>query len=87
MPPATQPVGGIVEAIYAAFGANGDAAMRVAMCESGLNPNATGAAGERGIFQIHPLHRDSTYDIAGNIAAAYRISAGGSDWSQWTCKP
>jgi soluble lytic murein transglycosylase-like protein len=65
-----------------------DAALRVMRCESGGNPLAVGAAGELGLFQIHPRwHPDATTDVAGNIAAAYRISSGGRDWSAWTCKP
>ncbi len=62
-----------------------DAALRVMACESGGNPNATGSAGERGLFQIHPLHRDSTYDPEGNVRAALRIS-GGYSWAAWTCR-
>jgi hypothetical protein len=61
-------------------------AYRVAMCESNGNAGATGSSGERGYFQIHPVHFDSTYDPVGNVRAAYRISSGGSDWSAWTCQ-
>lgn len=64
-----------------------DAALRVMACESGGNPWATGSAGERGLFQIHPLHFDSTYDPLGNVLAAYRISGGGASWAAWTCRP
>ncbi len=65
-----------------------DAALRVMACESGGNPLAVGAAGELGLYQIHPRwHPDATTDPIGNIAAAYRISNGGRDWSAWTCKP
>ena len=60
-------------------------AMRIIECESKGDPNATGLAGERGLMQIHPIHHDSTYDPAGNIWAAYRISNGGTDWSAWSC--
>lgn len=60
-------------------------ALAVAQCESGLNQYATGAAGERGIFQIHPIHNDSTYDYLGNVRAAYRISGGGVNWGAWSC--
>ena len=63
------------------------AAKTVAACESKWSPNATGGAGERGTFQIHPIHRDSTYDELGNFVAAYRISSGGYDWSAWACRP
>lgn len=65
-----------------------DAVLRVMACESGGNPNVTGAAGEMGLMQIHPRwHSDATYDPLGNLLAAYRISSGGTDWSAWTCKP
>lgn len=57
-------------------------------CESDGDPNKTGAEGEMGLLQIHPRwHHDATYDPLGNLLAAYRISAGGTDWSQWTCYP
>lgn len=58
-------------------------AVAVADCESDFRPWATGAVGERGIWQIHPVHHDSTYDPLGNARAAYRISGGGVDWSAW----
>jgi len=62
-----------------------DVALRVMDCESKGLPGATGAASERGLFQIHPIHHDSTYDPEGNVRAAYRISKGGNDWSAWSC--
>jgi hypothetical protein len=63
----------------------GEEGCMISFCESGWNPNATGSAGERGWFQISPIwHHDSTYDPAGNVAAALRISRGGTDWSAWT---
>ena len=60
--------------------------LRVIQCESGGHPDATGAAGERGLTQIHPLHFDSTYDPEANIRAAFRISGGGYDFGPWSCK-
>jgi len=63
-----------------------DTALRIIQCESKGNPGATGGHGERGLFQIHPIHPDSTYDPLGNVQAAYRISAGGQNWSAWTCR-
>ena len=61
-------------------------ALRIANCESGWNTYATGLAGERGLFQIHPIHADSTHDPIGNVQAAYRISVGGTNWSAWSCQ-
>lgn len=75
----------LVASIFPAWAV--DAALSVIRCESGGNPNATGAAGERGLFQIHPLHFDSTHDPEGNVRAAYRISGGGAGWGAWTCRP
>ncbi len=55
-------------------------------CESRGNPDATGLVGEVGLVQIHPFyHADATYDPAGNLRAAYRISAGGQDLGPWSC--
>ena len=51
------------EMIWSAFTARGATpeqvgeAIRVAECESSLRWDAVGAAGERGILQIHPVHR------------------------------
>jgi hypothetical protein len=60
-------------------------AASVAMAESGGNEYATGPAGERGYWQIHPDHGSlSTYDPFGNARAAVLISHDGSDWSAWT---
>lgn len=64
--------------------------LRVAYCESGYNRYATGwAAGERGFWQIHPVHPEweDAYDPAVNVAAMMRISQGGTNWWAWTCKP
>lgn len=88
------------DAITRRFGPTGGRALAVAACETGgtWNPRATGALGERGLFQIHPVHRrgavaaagyawDQMYEVAPNVDVAYRISRGGTDWSAWTCKP
>ncbi len=74
--------------IVETFGSAARAACAVAECESGFNWNATGAAGERGIFQIHPVHGAySSYDPYTNVSYAYQLSRGGTDWGHWTCKP
>lgn len=86
--PRVQAPTGCPAVILDVFGPAAPAACAVAWCESHWDPNATGSQGERGLFQIHPaFHSDATYDPYGNAVAAYRISRGGTDWSQWTCKP
>jgi len=69
-------------------------AIRVATCETGgtLYPRSLGSAGERGLFQIHPVHfrtfsRARLFEVLYNIRAAFRLSRGGRDWSPWTCRP
>ena len=74
--------------IVAAFEENGteDMACATSWCESRWEETATGGAGERGLFQIHPIHGAlSSYDRDTNIRAAYILSKGGRDWSQWSC--
>lgn len=88
----------IVDA-FLRFGAGVAAqAVDVARCESvGLNPHATGDAGERGLFQIHPAYHqerirrlgftwDQMYDVAPNVAVAVDLYAD-SGWGPWSCKP
>lgn len=60
-------------------------AASIAMAESGGQQFATGAAGERGYWQIHPDHGSlSTYDPLGNAKAAVIISNDGTNWNPWT---
>jgi LysM repeat protein len=60
-------------------------AASIAMAESGGQQFATGAAGERGYWQIHPDHGSlSTYDPLGNAKAAVTISGDGTNWNPWT---
>lgn len=68
--------------------------MRVVKCETGgtYNPRSLGRAGERGLFQIHPVHFSSLdpgrlFERAYNARVAFRLSHGGTDWSPWTCRP
>jgi LysM repeat protein len=57
----------------------------IAEHESGGRQYATGGAGERGYWQIHPDHGAlSTYNAFGNARAAVIISSGGRNWSPWT---
>jgi LysM repeat protein len=60
-------------------------AASIAMAESSGAQYATGGAGERGYWQIHPDHGSlSTYDPYGNADAAVIISANGTNWTPWT---
>jgi soluble lytic murein transglycosylase-like protein len=74
----------LVESIFPAFAV--ETVLRIMHCESGGDPNATGAAGERSLMQIHPLHYDSSYDPEANLRAAFRISGGGQSFSAWSCR-
>jgi LysM repeat protein len=60
-------------------------AAKIAMAESSGQQYATGAAGERGYWQINPNHGPlSTYDPLGNARAAVLISGNGTNWTPWT---
>lgn len=62
-------------------------------CESTMNPRAVGSAGERGLTQIHPIHRqrierlgftwDDMFDPAANLTVAFDIYSeqGARPWS------
>lgn len=66
----------------------------IVRCESTFNPHAVGSAGERGLTQVHPVHRprieamgftwDDMFDPRANLDVAYSI------WSEqgtrpWSC--
>jgi soluble lytic murein transglycosylase-like protein len=87
-PPPVPPVGSsaIVAMIDHAFGAHAAVALAIAERESGLNPNARNPSGASGLFQLMPIWWQGKFDPfnpAANIAAAYAISRGGTDWSAW----
>jgi hypothetical protein len=74
------------------FGGNWQYAYAIAGCETGgtYYNRAVGSAGERGIFQIHPVHfgwldENQLWDVRYNTRIAYRMSRGGSSWQPWTC--
>jgi hypothetical protein len=79
--------GGLEELWEQAGGSNAQAVMSasIAMAESSGQQFATGAAGERGYWQINPDHGSlSTYDPLGNAKAAVIISDDGANWTPWT---
>jgi LysM repeat protein len=92
--------GSVQSMIEQQFGANAGAALNVARCESGFDPSAynptpVGGSHAEGVFQIlYPSTWDLTaqrgyspYDAQANIAAAYALSNGGTDWHLWACQP
>lgn len=96
-PPA--PTGSSVEAaIQAWFPDVYDQALRVAACESSLNPGAVSrGGGNHGLFQINNVHRRNfeavtgqpwsmVYDAYYNSQYARRLYDG-SGWRPWTCRP
>jgi soluble lytic murein transglycosylase-like protein len=97
--PAPQPAysggGDIVSIIYAAaarYGVDGGWMVRIARCESGLNPNAVGGGGQyHGLFQFYmPTYNGtppgkagrSVYDPAANAEAAawLMVNGGPQNW-------
>ena len=78
---------GLEELWEQAGGSDAEAVMAasIAMAESSGQQFATGAAGERGYWQINPDHGSlSTYDPLGNAKAAVIISGDGTNWTPWT---
>jgi LysM repeat protein len=97
VPPTSQPLHrSYADMIREVFGPSGDGAVRVATCESGLNPNAyNGVLGAAGLFQIIPgtfastsYRGQSVYNPLVNIKAAHEIFVrDGYSWREWACKP
>jgi hypothetical protein len=84
----------ISRVVCSVFGARCRGALRVVSCETGgtFDPRAVGRAGERGLFQIHPVHFGSLderrlFEPLYNSRFAFRLSRGGRDWSHWACRP
>ncbi len=87
----------IEQEIKDVFGKDYDKAIKVAMCESRLNPYAVndnrkwgGVGRDRGIFQIndvyHPLTDVQAFDYKQNIRYAFRMFANdGNSFRRWTC--
>ena len=88
------PASDVEQMICDTFGDQCAKALSVVYCESRFNTGTVGAAGERGLFQIHPVHIpyladrgmswDAMFDPASNIAYAYDLYSR-SGWGPWTC--
>jgi soluble lytic murein transglycosylase-like protein len=86
--------GDIVNVIRGVFGSETDQAIRVAQCESGLNPGAYNPSGAMGLFQIMPgtwagtsQRGASPYDPVANTTAAHDIFVrDGHSWREWVCR-
>jgi hypothetical protein len=96
--PVAAPTGGgsVEDAIATYFGDVYDKAIRVARCESGLDPSAVSAGGGNwGLFQINKVHQglvesmgyswDQILDPYVNAAVARHIYDG-SGWGPWGCR-
>jgi hypothetical protein len=95
--PAAAPAPGSVEAVIAeVFGANGQAAIGVARCESHLNPAAISKGGGNwGLFQINTAHRsrvarmgyqwEDLLDARVNALVAKSIFDE-QGWRPWACR-
>ena len=101
MTPNAASASNITGMIYQIFGPYGDAAVRIATCESTLNPSATnsqyiGNSRAAGLFQIlYPSTwygtsqaAHSPYDAYANTVAAHEIFVrDGYSWREWQCQP
>lgn len=92
---ASAPAGSLEAIIQRHFGPAASEAIRIADCESGMNPNAVSPTNDHGLFQINAVHRgqfeavtgapwSSVYDPELNTIYA-RYLYGQQGWSPWTC--
>ncbi|GCF07524.1 hypothetical protein [Dictyobacter arantiisoli] len=91
----------VTSAINDAFGSYSGQALRIAQCESTMNPGATnsmaiGNSHAEGLFQIlYPSTWSGTsqagaspYDARANARAAFEIfKRDGYSWREWQCQP
>lgn len=90
VPASRADIAGIIRAAAARHGANADQMLRVAMCESGLNPNAQNRSGASGLFQFKPgtfygHGGHNIWDPYDQADVAARMFSQGLA-SQWTCR-
>jgi len=90
------PAGSVEEVIQRWFGGESGTAIRVARCESGLNPRAVSpGGGNHGLFQINDVHQgtfqsvtgqpwSAVYDAEANTRFAHWLWSQ-QGWSPWAC--
>ncbi len=88
--------GSVQSMIISTFGPYAGAALNVARCESGYNPNAYNASsGASGVFQfLHSTWLTTSYagyspfNAWANIQAAHQVFVrDGYSWREWQCQP
>ena len=72
-----------------------DKAVRVARCESGLNPGAVSPTNDYGVMQVNIVHRglaasmgyrwEQMLEVAPNLAVARAVYDDAGGWGPWTC--
>lgn len=88
------PPEGIENYIRWKFGKDAEMALKIAYCESRFHSNSIGGVGERGLFQIHPIHTrrieklgwtfDDMFNPYRNTDLAY-ILFKEQGWEPWSC--
>lgn len=88
----------LIRSVFASRGLDGNAAVRVAQCESGLNPRASNGGRYLGLFQMAAVYwagrarafgvpgRSAFDPYANTVVAAGMVRADGG-WRQWSCRP
>ena len=81
----------ITNEIQAVFGADSEIALKVAVCESNLNPNAVNWGDAQitgmpsmGVFQINAPYDEKYFDYKYNIQVAYEMFLR-RGWQPWSC--
>jgi len=93
---ASAPAGSVEAIIQRHFGSAAGAAIRVARCESGLDPRAVSpGGGNHGLFQINSVHQGTFQSVTGQPwSAVYDAEAntrfarwlyGQQGWGPWAC--
>jgi len=81
---ASAPAGSVEEVIQRWFGGEASTAIRVARCESGLNPRAVSSGGgNHGLFQINNVHRGTFESVTGQPWSAVYTAEANTRFAHW----